>query len=221
MDGLLRRWTAWVTAGELIGFTFPAVVGALVMAEPTPWSYPAMIGAGVLEGTVLGAAQVHVLRTVRPEVSARRWIGATVIGAGLAWMIGMLPSTAPEVWSGWPGPVAVLVGVVAVVVLVCSIGAMQWLELRRHVDRAGWWVPATALAWALGLIAMVSVSSPLWQPGQSVGLVVAVGVLAGAVMAATMALTTGLALRRLLALHGRPTAASHRAPVKPIWRHAS
>lgn len=78
---------------------------------------------------------------------------------------------------------------------------------------------------------MISVSSPLWQTGQPVGLVVAIGALGGAVMALTMALTTGLALRRLLAPHHREPAhaaghrdaahGSHRAPAKPIWRHAS
>lgn len=221
MDGLLRRWTAWVTAGELAGFIFPAVVGALVMVDPRPWSYPAMIGAGVLEGVVLGSAQAHVLRTVL-DVSARRWVAATAVGAALGWVIGLL-MTSTEVWSGWPGPVTVVAGLVGALALVCSIGALQWFELRRQVDRAGWWVAANAAAWALGLLAMISVSSPLWQPGQAVGLVVLIGALSGGVMALTMALTTGFALRRLLEPHhphaGR--ARGHRAPTKPIWRHAS
>lgn len=222
MNGLLRRWTGWVAAGELAGFVVPTVVGALVLVEPRAWSYPAMIGAGVLEGVVLGAAQAHVLRGVLPAVSVRRWIGATAIGAALGWVIGLLPSMTSEVWPGWPGPVLVLTGLVGAVALVCSIGALQWLELRRHVARAGWWVVANAAAWGFGLIAMLAVSTPLWQPGQSIGLVVAIGVLAGAVMAATMALTTGLALRRLLDPDGRhASTSSHRAPLKPAWRHAS
>lgn len=126
MPGLLGRWTGWVTLGELGGFVFPTVVGALVMVEPRAWSYPAMIGAGVLEGLVLGAAQAHVLRGVLPALSVRRWVGATAIGAAVGWMIGLLLS-ATEVWSGWPGPVTVGLGVVGAVALVCSIGALQWL----------------------------------------------------------------------------------------------
>lgn len=65
----------------------------------------------------------------------------------------------------------------------------------RH---AGRWVGASALAWALGLGAFSAVSTPLWQPGQSTALIIVIGLLGGAAMAVTMAVTTGLVLRRLL-----------------------
>jgi len=32
------------------------------------------------------------------------------------------------------------------------LGAAQWLALRRHVPKAGWWIPANALAWMLGMV---------------------------------------------------------------------
>lgn len=32
------------------------------------------------------------------------------------------------------------------------LGVPQWLVLRRHLSRAGWWVPANALAWMLGMV---------------------------------------------------------------------
>ena len=32
------------------------------------------------------------------------------------------------------------------------LGLAQWLVLRKHIRRAGWWVFANALAWALGLL---------------------------------------------------------------------
>lgn len=64
------------------------------------------------------------------------------------------------------------------------------------MERAGSWVAVTALAWALGLVAFLAVTSPLWQPGQPPVLVFGVGVLGAAVMALTMATVTGLAVRR-------------------------
>jgi hypothetical protein len=39
---------------------------------------------------------------------------------------------------------------------------------------------------------------PLWQPGQATALIIGVGVAGGLLMAATTALLTGVALRRLL-----------------------
>jgi D-arabinose 1-dehydrogenase-like Zn-dependent alcohol dehydrogenase len=83
-------------------------------------------------------------------------------------------------------------------VLLCSIGTAQWLELRRHVPRAGRWVTATAAAWCAGLVAFSAVTSPLWQPGQRPALVAAIGALGGLVMALTVAVGTGWALVRLL-----------------------
>jgi hypothetical protein len=33
-------------------------------------------------------------------------------------------------------------------ILGTILGVPQWLALRRHVPKAGWWVPANALAWS-------------------------------------------------------------------------
>lgn len=81
--------------------------------------------------------------------------------------------------------------------LLASIGTAQWLILRRHVDRAAWWVVATALAWLAGLGVFFGISSPLWQQGQPVEVVILIGLGGGLLMAATSSVVTGLALRRL------------------------
>jgi hypothetical protein len=47
----------------------------------------------VLEGVVVGAAQEFVLRQRLTRLRRWSWILATAIGAGLAWMLGMVPST--------------------------------------------------------------------------------------------------------------------------------
>jgi hypothetical protein len=122
----------------------------------------------------------------------------TSAAAALAWSIGMLPSTAHDLWSRWPILLIVVAAAALGLVLLCSIGTAQWLELRRHVPRAGRWVTATAAAWCAGLVAFSAVTSPLWQPGQRPALVAAIGALGGLVMALTVAVGTGWALIRLL-----------------------
>jgi hypothetical protein len=32
------------------------------------------------------------------------------------------------------------------------LGVPQWLVLRRHLPKAGWWVLANALAWMVGMV---------------------------------------------------------------------
>jgi hypothetical protein len=132
------------------------------------------------------------------RLSSRRWIMNTAAAAALAWSIGLLPSTAHDLWSPWPTPLVVVAAAALGLVLLCSIGAAQWLELRRHVPRAGRWVTATAAAWCAGLVAFSAVTSPLWQPGQRPALTAAIGALGGLVMAVTVAAGTGWALIRLL-----------------------
>jgi hypothetical protein len=87
----------------------------------------------------------------------------------------MIPSTVPDRWSRWPAPVLVVLAAALAAVLLRSIGVAQWLELRRHLARAEWWVAATTAAWCVGLLVFAVVTTPLWQPGQSAILVIAIG----------------------------------------------
>jgi hypothetical protein len=196
--GLFRAWTTSVTIGECIGFCVPALVSALVMGQAAPVAFAALVTAGSLEGAVLGWSQARVLRRPLRSISPRRWVVNTAAAAALAWSIGMLPSTAHDLWSSWPLPLVIFAAAALGLVLLCSIGAAQWVELRRHVPRAGRWVIATAAAWCAGLVAFSAVTSPLWQPGQRPALIAAIGALGGLVMAVTVAAGTGWALIRLL-----------------------
>ena len=114
----------------------------------------------LLEGVVVGYAQESVLRGRLPALQPRRWVVATAIGAGLAWLLGMVPSTimtlhapeASEAAAAEPPPLmryalAMALGAVAGPVL----GGAQWTVLRRLVRHAARWLWANAAAWAVGI----------------------------------------------------------------------
>jgi len=163
-------WLRWVAANAgseavglsavlLVGF---GVLGARLAGLPGAWPAVLSLAAGVLlgifEGIVVGAAQGIVLRRRLPRLALRTWIVATVIGAMVAWGLGMLPSTlmaadtgggqaAAEMPEALTYVMAAGMGLVSGVILALA----QWLALRPHVRRAGWWLPANALAWLCGM----------------------------------------------------------------------
>lgn len=180
-----------------MGFTAPAVVGAATASRPAVVSVPLLLLAGGLEGLALGAAQAHVLSAVLPRLDVRRFALLTSLGAVLAYLMGLLPSTFGDHFGGIPVWVLLPAGLAAGSVLLLSIGFAQWLELRRHLPRAGWWISATAAAWLVGLVVFMAIAMPLWSQGQALALVVLIGSGAAVAMAVAVGLCTGLALVRL------------------------
>jgi hypothetical protein len=164
-------WQRWVVAnalGELVGLGTVAAVGLLLFrhaGEPTDVPQALAFAAvfvllGAFEGVVIGLAQRQVLRTLLPSV--RGWVPATVVGAMVAWTVGMIPSTVAGLkqhgGSGVAAPsepplilvllLAACLGAVAGPVLA----AFQWLSLRRIMPGKAWlWLPANAAAWAFGM----------------------------------------------------------------------
>jgi hypothetical protein len=190
-----RRWFLATTAGEFLGFAGPAVLGAFAFDLPLPAETAVLVAAGCVEGAVLGLAQGLVMHRAHPAISVARWSAATAVGGGAAWLtamggVALIQSTVGDVLR-----VAALA--VLGVVLLLTIGVAQWWLLRAVAPAAWRWIPATAAAWIAGLLVFTGVTTPLWQPGQPVGLIVAIGVLGGLVMAATMAAVTGWAFVRV------------------------
>jgi len=187
------------TGGEVAGFLVPvsvaAVAGAALDGLP---GLGLMVVAGVGEGAVLGAAQGRVLRRVLPGFSTRDWVLRTAGAAGLAWALGMVPSSLGRTFADLPPGVQIAVTAPAGVALLLSIGVAQWTVLRRHLSGALAWIGWSALGWLAGLAVLLAVVTPLWRPGQSAVLIAAIGVLGGLLMAGTLAATTGWGLVRLL-----------------------
>ena len=197
---LWRRWFAAATLGEVVGFSAPALVGPAAMGgtAPDPLGFIAMVAAGTVEGAVLGTAQSLALSRALPSLRRRDWTLATAAGAAVAWSIALPPATMGDRLVRLPAVLVVVGGTALGLALLASMGVLQWTVLRRHVRNAAWWVPATAGAWLAGLTVFFALAMPLWQEGQPLALVAAIGVLAGLAMAATAAALTGAALVRLL-----------------------
>jgi flavodoxin len=168
---LYLRWV-WANGwSELVGLGATVLLGWwIIHSMGAPSSALAVvatgfgaIGAGTaLEGVLVGYAQARALRPSLRAVSSGGWIVATALGAGAAWTLGMLPSTAmalvrvpaeavesPPAWLEGPGQYLLAAGMGMVLGPVLAFP--QALVLRRHTRRWAAWIPANALAWALGM----------------------------------------------------------------------
>lgn len=167
-DGFYVRWVLANGWSEALGLGTTILLGAsfaptLQQIHGVPavlLTAVVAVALGVLlEGLVVGAAQGFVLRRRLSGLPPRVWIRLTMIGAGLAWLLGMVPSSLAALSpassaSQAPAPPGYLqyalaagLGAVAGPVL----GLAQWTALRGRVRKAGRWLWANAAAWAVGM----------------------------------------------------------------------
>jgi hypothetical protein len=129
-------------------------------------------------------------------LSRGEWVFATALGAGIAWLLGVIPSTLMSLGEQggagatppeMGGPLMLALAALMGIALGPLLGLPQWLVLRNYVSGAGWWVPAQSAAWALGmpLVFLAAGSIPDGTP-LPVVVVIVVGTLAlaGAVVGA-------------------------------------
>lgn len=181
--------------GELVGFVPPAMAGATLVAlgASEVLLVLGLVGAGLIEGAVLGFSTGRVLHRYRPDIAVAPWVGATALGAGIAWLAGMGGSSLVQAVGPW---VWALVGPGLVVGLL-ALGTLQWRVLRTVVPHSARWVPVTSGAWLLGVtipvvaLSVVPNSAPL-------AVHVLVGVAAAVAMGATVGLLTGRTMARLI-----------------------
>jgi len=211
-------WLRWVlanAAGEAVGLSAVLLIGFGVLGPRLAGlsgAWPAVMGLaagvllGIFEGIVVGAAQGIVLRRRLPRLGLRAWIVATVIGAMIAWGLGMLPSTLMNADPSGGGAelpewltyvMAAGMGLVSGVILALA----QWLALRPHVRRAGWWLPANALAWLCGM-PLVFLGMGAIPAGASVLQALPIVVAATAAAGAVVGAIHGLVLVKIVPVGG-------------------
>ena len=187
-----RRWVGWTVAGEAAGFTVAAIAGAVAATQdlPSVSEFAVLVGAGSIEGALLGAGQaIAMTRLQLPPRILRRWPVVTSVAAALAWSIGLLPSSIPDV--PWSSPITWLIAVVLGSALLLSIPTAQYLLLRGAIHTAGRWIWVNVLAWSLGIM-WTFAPSPLVDASTPILSLISIYAVAGLLMATTVAVITGL-----------------------------
>ncbi|MDD5126791.1 MAG: hypothetical protein PHR43_01640 [Dehalococcoidales bacterium] len=203
------KWTFACGAGELIGIGVAAGIWMLhlrLFGEPQtlPWQLLlilVMILAGIIEGSVTGAFQWWVLKQRFAILKTRNWLFVTALGAAVAWLLGMLPSTflsQPDtadmvkmaVWQ------TALLSLGMGIVLGAVFGAFQWLELKKHTPDAARWIPANLLAWMAGLL-VIFLGAALPTADTALPVIIAIGAAAGLLGGLAVGAITGLFLVQL------------------------
>lgn len=133
----LTLWLLWLLATASGG----SLIGAL--SAPTDFFWYLF-----MTGFVVGVAQWLVLRRYLP------YAGWWILASGFGWLLGIIVSimareitadifalleSVSRLW--WVR----LLGVVSRTMEGAGLGVGQWLVLRRHTQRAGWWVIASAI----------------------------------------------------------------------------
>jgi hypothetical protein len=198
----LRRWIGFTVLGESLGFLIPVTAFALAAAlslEGWPaWAWLVAFGAG--EGALLALGQVLGLRGSRAAVRPATWILATAIAASIAWGIGMLPSTLIDagVAIDPASPVTWAIAAPAALALLATIPLAQApLLARAGVPHSWWWVPINMGAWLVGIV-FTFLPSPWVDESTPAAVMFALFAAAGVLMATTVAVLTGVGLRRML-----------------------
>jgi hypothetical protein len=187
--GLWRRWVVASTVALTVGWAvFALITDGLGGPDGTRSNDNAHLLGLLLAGSLVGLLHGVVLQ--QPASKAARAAVASGLGLTVGYMAGY--------GLGGP-PVDFLLGFT---LLGFAGGIAQWRLLRRRVRRAGWWVPASGLGFAVGgaagVAAVVLVANAVDQALGS-GLVAFAAVLAllGAVGGATGGAITATVLVRL------------------------
>jgi hypothetical protein len=204
------RWTAVCGLGEFLGIGVAAGIGfgvVMTLGEPDTLGEKLFviltaIVSGIIEGLVTGWLQWWVLREKFAAVKAKDWLFYTALGAATGWILGMTPSTF-LMGQGGATPVpefsSALIALLAAgagLVLGALFGFFQWLELRKHTVQAARWIPANAIAWAIGL-AIIYLGASMPTAETALAMVILIGTVSGLLAGLSVGAITGLFLIKL------------------------
>jgi hypothetical protein len=137
------KWVLANAVGIIVGFAVFIAVAIVVYDAQVLNAVGFGLGfglGGALGGTALGILQCLVLR--RQINHARCWVLATAVGSAVGSAMGGFI-------FGSMGPTETYELIVFSAMAGTSIGIMQWLVLRRQVYKAGWWVLANGVGFAM------------------------------------------------------------------------
>lgn len=169
--GFWGRWVAATAIGWVVGLIGAIILSYLVVNVVYPKETSLIVG--VCLGAAVGYSQKLAVRCWLVLTST--WVWGALIGVGIPFVVAealdVLWPGASELPEGrLPGRllIAVAGGVIA--------GLLQMRELRQHTDKAGWWVPASVVAWSLARLAnetgwLMGPLSGLLAPGMVLGAV--------------------------------------------------
>jgi len=201
-------WLRWVGAnaiGELFGLGATLAVGGYLISQLEIQSkigfvlvsFLIAVVSGTIEATVIGLAQWWAMHPWLPMLTRRAWWQATLVGAWLAYILGYLPSTIMNMGEQQASQAPAAEPPQWIILLLAGglglvAGAMlsfaQWLAMRKHLSRAGWWLPANMLAWLAGMpvifwgIDAAQKGQPLLQAALMIGgALLLMGIVVGAI----------------------------------------
>jgi hypothetical protein len=153
-------WIGWLAA-NILG-SFLGWFAGWRASFAAPGGLSTIVIGGVM-GLILGFMQGLILRGYLR--AAGWWVLASALGWGAGFSTGVL-------FAQWFSSREFLFGILVGTMTGAILGIAQWVILRGHVTKAGWWIPASAFAWASSLL--------YYRPG-STGLGALFGILSGIV----------------------------------------
>jgi hypothetical protein len=146
-QGGVALWLKWVLVNALgLAISVAPVFIAPIVNEALGATAASVLTLllGILIAILVGMLQWLVLRRYV------RWAGPWWLATSAGWIAGsFLASYAAFAVLG-TRPSSLSFTAVTAPVNAAVVGILQWLVLRRHVRRAGWWVFASIAAWAIG-----------------------------------------------------------------------
>ena len=155
-------WVSVGTAAEALGLAAQNGVSTALI--------PGLVGAAF--GAPFGIAQWIVLR--RHLRFAARWVTATTLGYAAVFLLGSLFFSGEGAADLPPGQ-QVLLGALLGAAVAVPPSVLQWLlVLRSQLTRAGRWIAASVLSWAVGFAVSFLLRLAVGDPSFVVGPMVAV-----------------------------------------------
>lgn len=157
-------WVLYCGAGSFLGIAVAATTIFLLneWLGDTPdndarmLALSVMLLAGVAEGALIGLFQWRILRKLLPGITAKSWLGITILAAVIGWGLGMMPATWLEQQATQPTESSLLWQMVAGgigtgLVVGALFGLMQNMVLKHFVANQWQWPLYNMLGWGLAM----------------------------------------------------------------------